>query len=79
MKRIFSMLLLVAVLAVGSHALAYEQGDEVEVCNADGQYVLLAPEASCEGNVEAGVVKEVHEGQIVVELGSGEAVTLSVE
>jgi len=79
MKRIIVSLMLVALLALAVSAQAFEQGQEVEVCNADGQYSLLAPEAECGGTVETGKVAEVLEGQIVVELPDGQKVTLAVE
>lgn len=78
MKRILSVLPLLALLVFAGSAMAYDQGEDVELCKSEGEYALLAPEVECGGEVVTAKVSEVMENEIVVQLDGGETVTLPI-
>lgn len=79
MKRVFSLLILCSMLVLAGNAFAFEAGEQVEVCNTDGAYVLLDAEAQCTGYVLTGKVVEVRETEIDVKINDQDVITLPVQ
>ena len=79
MKRIFTVLFLVSMFALAGSAFAFEVGDEVEVCQKESEYILMTPDAACEGEVIMVQVTEVQDGQIVVQINDKETAVLPVQ
>lgn len=79
MKRFLSVLVLAVLLFSAQASPALEAGEELEICETDGEYTILASDQECGGELLIGTVQDVQDGVAVVNLGDGEMIEVPVE